>query len=112
MIDRLKSGSDEAVKAMNSSQTRSSTTVAEAKAAADALLQIQHSIANIMDMNTLIATATEQQSHVGRDISKRVELISEQSYQSALLANQNRDGSKTLNGKAQDLYEMVDRFSV
>jgi len=112
MIQQLKSASDDAVKAMESSQTRSSDTVTEANAAAEALVKIQHSIATIMDMNSLIATATEEQSLVGQEISERIVVISDQSSQSAALANENRAGSQELNGRANELYNLVNRFTV
>lgn len=112
MIQQLKSASDDAVKAMESSQTRSSNTVNEANAAAEALVKIQHSIATIMDMNSLIATATEQQSLVGQEISERIVIISDQSSQSAQLANENRAGSQNLNSRANELYDLVNRFTV
>ncbi|ENM5897135.1 cache domain-containing protein [Vibrio mimicus] len=112
MIQQLKSGSDAAVKAMGSSQQRSISTVQEANAAAEALQKIQDSIGTIMDMNALIATATEEQSIVGQEISQRIVVISDQSSESATLANQNRQGSQTLNGRAHELYELVARFKV
>ncbi|HCH4653818.1 TPA: methyl-accepting chemotaxis protein [Vibrio parahaemolyticus] len=112
MIEQLKSGSDAAVRAMESSQARGEATVEEARAASVALQDIQAAIANIMDMNTLIATATEEQSQVGQEISQRVEVISQQSSQSASLANQNRSGSQNLNHKANELYDLVGRFTV
>ncbi|ENM5840348.1 cache domain-containing protein [Vibrio mimicus] len=112
MIQQLKSGSDAAVKAMESSQQRSVSTVQEANAAAEALQKIQASIGTIMDMNALIATATEEQSIVGQEISQRIVVISDQSSESATLANQNRQGSQTLNGRAHELYELVARFKV
>ncbi|HHF3131686.1 TPA: methyl-accepting chemotaxis protein [Vibrio diabolicus] len=112
MIDQLKAGSDAAVKAMESSQARGEATVEEARAASIALQDIQAAIANIMDMNTLIATATEEQSQVGQEISQRIEVISQQSSQSAHLANQNRSGSQNLNHKANELYDLVGRFTV
>ncbi|WP_394126581.1 methyl-accepting chemotaxis protein [Vibrio hepatarius] len=112
MIEQLKAASDDAVKAMESSQKRGASTVEEAKAAAQALVQIQESIGTIMDMNSLIATATEEQSLVGQEISQRIVVISDQSYQSAELANENRTGSQALNGRANELYELVDRFTV
>ncbi|HHX8267214.1 methyl-accepting chemotaxis protein [Vibrio diabolicus] len=112
MIDQLKAGSDAAVKAMESSQARGEATVEEARAASVALQDIQAAIANIMDMNTLIATATEEQSQVGQEISQRIEVISHQSSQSAHLANQNRSGSQNLNHKANELYDLVGRFTV
>ncbi|MFB9216333.1 methyl-accepting chemotaxis protein [Vibrio sinaloensis] len=112
MIEQLKAASDDAVKAMESSQKRGASTVDEANAAAQALIQIQESIGTIMDMNSLIATATEEQSLVGQEISERIVVISDQSSQSAELANENRAGSQELNHRANELYELVDRFTV
>ncbi|MFA0380932.1 methyl-accepting chemotaxis protein [Vibrio sp. 10N.222.54.A3] len=112
MIEQLKAASDAAVKAMDSSQNRSAQTVEEANAAAAALAKIQESIDTIMDMNSLIATATEQQNIVGQEISQRIVVISDQSSQSAELANQNRTGSQNLNSRANELYHLVDRFTV
>ncbi|WP_070968923.1 methyl-accepting chemotaxis protein [Vibrio sonorensis] len=112
MIQRLKQASDAAVKAMKSSQQRGESTVEEANAAAEALVQIQQSVGTIMDMNALIATATEEQSLVGQDISQRIVVISDQSSRSAGLANENRAGSENLNHKANELYHLVDRFTV
>ncbi len=112
MIEQLKSASDAAVSAMNSSQDRSQSTVDEANAASKALDQVQQSILTIMDMNALIATATEEQSIVGQEISERIVVISDQSASSASLANENRSGSKVLNGKANELSELVGRFTV
>ncbi|WGS62621.1 methyl-accepting chemotaxis protein [Vibrio lentus] len=112
MIQQLKAASDAAVKAMDSSQNRSAQTVEEANAAAAALAKIQASIDTIMDMNSLIATATEQQNIVGQEISQRIVVISDQSSQSASLANQNHTGSQNLNSRANELYHLVDRFTV
>lgn len=112
MIEQLKAASDAAVRAMDSSQNRSVSTVQEANAAAKALEQIQQSIGTIMDMNSLIATATEEQSLVGQEISQRIVVISDQSSQSADLANENRQGSQALNDRAHELYDLVARFKV
>ncbi|NOH95990.1 methyl-accepting chemotaxis protein [Vibrio sp. 99-70-13A1] len=112
MIEQLKSASDNAVKAMDTSQSRSKSAVTEANSAKDALEKIKGSIDIIMDMNSLIATATQEQSHVGQEISQRITVISDQSNQSASLANDNRVGSQDLNGKAHQLNELVDRFTI
>ncbi|MDN3682943.1 methyl-accepting chemotaxis protein [Vibrio tapetis subsp. quintayensis] len=112
MIEQLKSASDAAVSVMNSSEQRSQGTVEEAKAASVALEQVQEFIHNIMDMNALIATATEEQSIVGQEISERIVVISDQSASSAELANENRSGSSALKEKANELAHLVDRFTV
>ncbi|NIY91212.1 methyl-accepting chemotaxis protein [Vibrio diazotrophicus] len=112
VIDQLKTASDAAVHAMDSSQSRSESAVNEANAAAEALEKIQQSISMIMDMNALIATATEEQSIVGQEISQRIVVISDQSSESASLANENRQGSQSLNERAHELYDLVARFKV
>lgn len=112
MINQLKSASDAAVHTMDKSKGKSVDTVAEANAASDALSQIQNAINTILDMNSLIATATEEQSQVGHEISERIVVISDQSYRSAELANENRSGSQQLNGKASELTQLVGRFTV
>ncbi|WP_162047650.1 methyl-accepting chemotaxis protein [Vibrio taketomensis] len=112
MIEQLKAASDDAVKAMQTSKSRSNDTVNEASEATKALVKIQQSIATIMDMNALIATATEQQSLVGQEISERIVSISDKSHQSSQLANENHTGSENLNGRANELYGLVKRFTV
>jgi len=112
MIEQLKSASDAAVQTMDKSKVRSRQTVDEANSAAASLSKIQDSINVIMDMNSLIATATEQQSQVGQEISQRIVVISDQSIQSAKFANENRSGSQQLNGKAQELSGLIARFTV
>ena len=112
MIEELKSASDDAVQTMEKSRTRSVETVDEASAASEALAKIQESINTIMDMNSLIATATEEQSQVGQDISQRIVTISDKSNESAELANTNATASQTLNHKALNLSELVNRFTV
>ncbi|MDV7104868.1 methyl-accepting chemotaxis protein [Vibrio sp. TH_r3] len=112
MINQLKSASDAAVQTMNISRSKSTNTVQEANAASEALSKIQNSINVIMDMNELIATATEQQSQVGQEISEHVVIISDKSHQSAQFANKNQTGCHQLNSKASELSNLVGRFTV
>jgi methyl-accepting chemotaxis protein len=112
MIERLISGSDAAVSVMNHSQQRGSEAVTGANAAAEALLKIKQSVQHIMDMNALIASATQQQNHVGQDISQRVEHIADKSNASAQLAQDNQAGSVNLKQRAQQLEELVSRFTL
>jgi methyl-accepting chemotaxis protein len=65
-----------------------------------------------MEMNSLIATATQEQSIVGQEISERIVSVSDQSAKSAELASQNRAGGILLNQKANELSELVERFTV
>ncbi|MGR5360656.1 methyl-accepting chemotaxis protein [Vibrio mediterranei] len=112
MIEQLKSASDEAVRAMDSSRTRGDETVRQTNDAATAIEEIQRAIANIHDMNALIATATEEQAIVGKDIAQRIVVISDQSGESAQLAGLNKSGSDNLNQRATQLEQLVSRFTV
>ncbi|WP_432452189.1 MULTISPECIES: methyl-accepting chemotaxis protein [unclassified Agarivorans] len=112
MIERLKNGSDAAVTAMDTSQQRSTEAVTGADAANNALLLIKQSIQHIMDMNALIATATDEQSHVGQEISQRIVHIADKSSQSTALAQENRSGSSKLKQRAEQLETLVNRFTL
>jgi methyl-accepting chemotaxis protein len=111
MIERLIAASDAAVKVMSSSKQKSTGTVEEANAASNALNQIRESINTIMDMNSLIATATEEQSLVGAEISQHIVGISDKSQQSASIATTNRDGAQTLKKHATELDDLISQFT-
>ncbi len=112
MIENLKAASDAAVLAMDSSTKRGETSVEEAEQAKLALASIQESIHTIMDMNALIATATEEQSIVGQDISERIVAISDQSQQSSDIAESNRDNTHNLQSRADELRQLVSQFTL
>ncbi len=111
-IEHLKAASDNAVAAMDSSTALSRSTVDTANEAKGALENIMGAIHIITDMNDLIATATEEQTLVGADISQRIVLISDHSQHAATLANENQGGSQSLNAKANELHDLVSRFKV
>lgn len=111
-IEALKSGSDSAVQVMADSKNFSTLTVNKAVAASESINQILDSVNTIMEMNTLIATATQEQSLVGQEISERIVFISELSSESAEVTSQNRSGGVALNQKANELSELVERFTL
>ena len=111
-IEALKSGSDSAVQVMAASKNFSTLTVNKAVAASQSLGQILVSVNTIMEMNSLIATATQEQSIVGQEISERIVSVSDQSSESSALASKNREGGVLLNQKANELSALVERFTV
>ncbi|MCP3697973.1 MAG: chemotaxis protein, partial [Aliivibrio sp.] len=111
-IEALKSGSDSAVQVMETSKNFSTLTVNKAVAASESLGHILLSVNTIMEMNSLIATATQEQSIVGQEISERIVSVSDQSSESAELASQNSAGGILLNQKANELSELVARFTL
>jgi methyl-accepting chemotaxis protein len=112
LIERLKAGSENAVQAMSSSQQLGNTTVEEAKAASIALNKIRESISTILEMNTLIATATSQQNSVGNEISQSIVNISDHSGESTKLAVENKQLVSALQNKSSQLNSLVGRFNV
>ncbi|WP_375321912.1 methyl-accepting chemotaxis protein [Aliivibrio logei] len=111
-IEALKSGSDSAVQVMAASKNFSLLTVSKAEAASEVLNEILVSVNTITEMNLLIATATQEQSIVGQEISELIVSISDQSSESAELAEHNRAGGVLLNKKANTLVDIVDRFTL
>lgn len=112
MIEQLKLGSDKAVTAISASQVKSDATLEHATSANEAINMIDTSIQTIMEMAELIATATEEQSQVGLDISQRIETISIQSDQTNAMAHESKNSSITLENQASELNSLVAQFKV
>lgn len=112
MIEQLKAGSDAAVKAMDQSKERGQSTVEEANAASEALSLILTEISTILEMNSLIATATEEQTQVGNEISMHAQAIFDKSNESSQISNTNAARGQKLSGKAQELADIVGHFKI
>nr|WP_277985595.1 methyl-accepting chemotaxis protein [Aliivibrio salmonicida] len=112
LIGTLKTGTDEAIKAMLSSQKLSSDTVDKATTANISIERIMASIQVIIDMNTLIATATEEQSLVGSEIAENLEGISEQCNTAASMSTLNLTASNALEVVVEELNVLVSNFKL
>ncbi|MCC5879883.1 MAG: methyl-accepting chemotaxis protein [Idiomarina sp.] len=109
-ISRLQRSSDDAVAVMARGQQQASQSVDDAQGTGHALQQIRHSIHQINDMNTQVATASEQQSAVAEDINRSVVTISELAYSTVHQADDIADASHQLNQLAETLQSIVQRF--
>lgn len=109
-ISRLQRSSDDAVAVMARGQQQASQSVDDAQGTGHALQQIRHSIHQINDMNTQVATASEQQSAVAEDINRSVVTISELAYSTVHQADDIADASHQLNQLAETLQRIVQRF--
>lgn len=112
MIAKLQSGSASAVAVMTESISRSDLTESSIANTANLLTEIAESIGTITDMNAQIATAAEEQSVVGSDISARIVAISEQANESSEIASRNETRAITLRKKTRALEAIVDRFKL
>ncbi|WNO11202.1 methyl-accepting chemotaxis protein [Teredinibacter sp. KSP-S5-2] len=110
MIERLQNGSQRCIQSMSVSRSNSSTTVEQTRSAAQALERIALSLNTITDMNSQIATAAVEQSHVCEDVSQRVNMIADSSHDAADLARVGRESTEALVKLTSDLDDIVKRF--
>ena len=111
LIAKLQQTASNAVQTMEAGHRQAEEGVQRVMEADQALVGISEAVANITDMATQIAAATEQQSSVAEEISRNISTIaaladetSEQAQHSALL-------SEELTHTATTQYSLVQRFN-
>jgi len=112
MIGSVHQGTDKAVHAMQSSNERARTTLEMARAAGEALDGITSAISQISERNLVIASASEEQAQVAREVDRNLVNIRDLSLQSSAGANQTSAASQELARLAIDLNGLVARFRV
>ena len=112
MIQRLQSGTSEAVSAMETSYGKAQQTVSQSEETGKALEQIHHAISEIANMNTQVAAAVEEQSAVVNDIARDVEEISSGFEETTIGATQTADANRQVSDMAGQLQQMVAGFKV
>ena len=112
MIAAIQTGTDKAVQAMRGSSQEATNTLQVADDARVALEQIVDSIGMINERNLQIATASEEQAHVAREVDRNLVSIRDLSIQSASGANQTAAACSELAHLAQGLNSLVGRFKL
>ena len=112
MIDGIQSGTDRAVGAMVESQDQANGTLQVAKSANEALEVISESITSINEKNLVIASASEEQAQVAREVDRNLVNIRDLSMQTSAGANQTSASSQELSRLAIDLNSMVAKFKL
>ncbi|UNP88897.1 methyl-accepting chemotaxis protein [Aeromonas encheleia] len=110
MINRLQEQSARAVSAMTQGRSQSLAVVAQADEADAALGQITGHITQISDMNIQVATATEEQSSVVGEINRNVEDINQLTMETADIAHQLTESSRSLQQLSGELDKLVGNF--
>ncbi|WP_303808912.1 methyl-accepting chemotaxis protein [Aeromonas rivipollensis] len=110
MINRLQEQSARAVSAMTQGRNQSLEVVTQADAANGALGQITAHITQISDMNIQVATATEEQSSVVGEINRNVEDINQLTMETADIAHQLTESSRSLQQLSGELDKLVGNF--
>lgn len=112
MIGTVQNSADQAVRAMGNSRTLASNTQSLAQATGQSLERIAQSIAEINDRNMLIATASEEQSHVAREVDRNLINIQDLSTQTAAGAHQTSASSQELSRLAVSFNSLVGKFKI
>ncbi|MDF0729658.1 methyl-accepting chemotaxis protein [Pseudomonas entomophila] len=112
MIGGIQTGTERAVGAMHSSQDRASGTLQVAQAAGQALEVIAEAIASINQRNLVIASASEQQAQVAREVDRNLVNIRDLAMQTSAGANQTSAAAQDLSRLAVELNTMVAQFKV
>ena len=112
MVAGIQSGTSETVQCMALNTSRTQNTLELARAAGDALEQITDAISQINERNLVIASASEEQAQVSREVDRNLVNIRDLATQSAAGANQTSAASHELSRLAVDLNGMVARFVI
>ncbi|WP_027614048.1 methyl-accepting chemotaxis protein [Pseudomonas sp. URIL14HWK12:I6] len=112
MIGGIQQGTDSAVSSMQQSSVRANSTLELAKAAGLALEEIASAFTLIDERNLVIASASEEQAAVAREVDRNLMNIRDLAMQTSAGANQTSAASQELSRLAVDLNNMVARFSV
>jgi methyl-accepting chemotaxis protein len=112
MIESIQLGTGTTVSALQSSAEKAAATLTGAQSAGLALQEITTAISKINERNMRIATATEQQAQVAREVDRRLVTIHNLSTQSATGASQTSAASGELSRLASTLNQLVARFSL
>lgn len=112
MISGIQQGTDQAMTAMQSSTHRAHDTLELARAAGAALAEITEAISHISERNLVIASASEEQAQVAREVDRNLVNIRDLAQQTSAGAHETSAASQDLSRLAVDLNSLVNRFSL
>jgi len=112
MIEALQERTTQAAQAMQEGSNQARTGVDKVTLSGEALQKIVKAVITITDMNTQIATASEQQSAVSDEINRNVSSIGELANAAFDNAGGTLRSSEALHELSQELAEQVRRFQL
>ncbi|MGS3185845.1 methyl-accepting chemotaxis protein [Aeromonas taiwanensis] len=112
MIEVLQERTAEAGNAMQLSRQQMQSSVELAREAGGSIDSINGAVTQITDMNTLIATATEQQNAVTEELNRSIVNIHAAADENALGAQQTAQACVELSKLANTLHHMTQRFTL
>ena len=112
MIGSIQAGASKAVDAMGQSSEKARASLEVAEAAGRALVDISAAIVQINERNISIASATEEQAQVAREVDRNLTSIRDLSLQTSAGANQTSAASSELSQLAVGLNRLVLNFKM
>jgi methyl-accepting chemotaxis protein len=112
IIGLLQKRTQEIVTLMDECRNQGQESADQASSAGAMLDEITQDVALIMDMNSAIATAIQEQSTVASEVNQHVVMIRDVTEQSGASAKQNEHMSEELSQQAEVLATEVSRFTV
>ncbi|MGV8917969.1 MAG: methyl-accepting chemotaxis protein [Pseudomonas sp.] len=112
LIAALHGGTQHATELMRESESMSLSSVTLAREAGDVLSEIRQSVSLIQSMNSLIATAADQQTQVSEQISHNLARVRDIADESAESSARTATASLELSRLGGDLSVLVQRFRV
>ena len=112
MLDRLKAGASDAVKAMDESQQQAQNSVGRAEKVSEVIGKINHSITAINDMNTQIATAAEEQSAVAEEMNRSIVQINTEAVTTLESTQETSAAASQVRSLSSKMQEIVSRFKI
>jgi len=112
IISLLQKRTQEIVKLMTACRDQGEESVKQASSAGSMLEEINQDVALIMDMNSAIAIAIQEQTTVAAEVNQHVVMIRDVTEKSGESAKQNEHMSEEISQQAQVLNNEVSRFTV
>jgi methyl-accepting chemotaxis protein len=112
MIGTIQQGTADTVGALKSSAAKAQTTLELANGAGQSLSAIASAVADINERNLVIASASEEQAVVAREVDRNLVSIRDLAVQSATGAQQTNAATSELTRLATNLSGLVARFNL
>ena len=112
MIDRLKTGSSQAVAVMQRSKERGQLTVEQSTKVREILSKISESVTHIYDKNKLVAQSSQKQMSMRNQMDTSVNTIVEISQKTSEGMQQTENISNQVSQLTQSLADSVARFKI
>ncbi|MBV0932887.1 methyl-accepting chemotaxis protein [Marinobacterium weihaiense] len=110
IVERLQKQSASAVSSINTSQQLAEESVANAEEARSVLLRIVDAVSVISDMNTQIATASEEQSQVAQDMDRHINGIADEARRTSGYSRQSVAVTQRISSYMDELLQEVVHF--